>query len=61
MSKYRRPLLAVAALTAVATLLSACIVVPRGHYRYYRHADASAAPAAPAATPQAQPTAPVAG
>jgi hypothetical protein len=57
MHKYRRPLLAIAAVTAVATLLSACIVVPRGHYRHHRHYGA----AAPDVAPQAAPTAPVAG
>jgi hypothetical protein len=57
MRPNRRPLLALAAVLAVSSLLSACIVVPRGHYRYYRHADASA----PAPAPHAAPTAPVAG
>jgi hypothetical protein len=57
MHRYRRPLITIAALTAVATLLSACIVVPRGHYRYHRHHGA----VAPDATVPAAPTAPVAG
>jgi hypothetical protein len=52
MHKYRRPLLAIAAVTAVATLLSACIVVPRGHYRH-RHYGAVAPDVAPAAAPAA--------
>ncbi|HJV68267.1 hypothetical protein [Ideonella sp.] len=39
MNKYRRPLLAIAAIVAVSTLMSACVVVPaRGYYRYkYRY------------------------
>lgn len=57
MHKYRRPLLTIAALTAVATLLSACIVVPRGHYRHHRHYGAVTTDAAVPAAP----TAPVAG
>ena len=56
MHKYRRPLLALAAVTALTTLLSACIVVPRGyshhHHRYHGLAAPDVAPpAAPA--PQA--------
>jgi hypothetical protein len=39
MNKYRRPLIAIAAVVAVSTLMSACVVVPaRGYYRYkYRY------------------------
>ena len=50
MHKYRRPLLAIAAVTALSTLLSACIIVPRGHYRYNRHHDQGAV--APEVAPQ---------
>ena len=58
MSKYRRPLLVIASLTAITTLLSACIVVPaRGYrykYRYYGDATQNQ-PAPQAVVPNAAP------
>ncbi len=66
MSKYRRPLLVVAAALAISSLMSACVVVPaRGYHRYHRHhghhghhgASLTTAPTVPqaatAVTPQA--------
>jgi len=60
MSKYRRPLLVIASLTAITTLLSACIVVPARGYRYkYRYyGDATQTQPAPqAVVPNATATA----
>lgn len=53
MHKYRRPLLAIAAVTALSTLLSACIVVPRGYYRH-RHYGQVAPDVAPPVAPAPQ-------
>lgn len=52
MNKYRRPLITIAAVMAVTTLMSACVVVPaRGYYRhkyrYYGQVEVPAATAVP--------------
>jgi hypothetical protein len=52
MNQKRRPVLVLAALVAVSSLLSACVVVPaRGYYRYHRHYGQATTvqPAAPTA------------
>lgn len=55
MHKYRRPLLAIAAVTALSTLLSACIVVPRGYHRHHhRHYGQAAPNVAPPVAPAPQ-------
>lgn len=54
MHKYRRPLIAIAAVTALSTLLSACIVVPRGYYRHHRYYGQVAPDVAPPAAPAPQ-------
>jgi hypothetical protein len=55
MNKYRRPLIAIAAIMAVSTLMSACIVVPARGYRYkYRYYGEVTPPVAPAVAPTAQ-------
>lgn len=51
MHKYRRPLLAIAAVTALTTLMSACIVVPRGYYRHRHYQGAVAPDVAPQPAP----------
>lgn len=51
MHKYRRPLLAIAAVTALTTLLSACIVVPRGYYRHRHYHSAVTPDVAPQPAP----------
>jgi hypothetical protein len=54
MLKYRRPLIAIAAVTALSTLLSACIVVPRGYYRHHRHYGQAVPDVAPPVAPAPQ-------
>lgn len=59
MSKYRRPMMVIAAALAISSLMSACVVVPargyyRYHYRYYGQATPSQTapvPATPAPAP----------
>ncbi|MEK8030033.1 hypothetical protein AACH06_04290 [Ideonella sp. DXS29W] len=46
MRSYRRPLMVIAAATAISTLMSACVVVPaRGYYRYHYRYYGEAKPA----------------
>ena len=59
MHKYRRPLLVIASVAALSTLMSACVVVPRGYYRHHHRHYGQAAPVVPQAAPAA-PAAPVA-
>lgn len=55
-SKYRRPLLAVAAGLAISNLLSACVVVPAGYYHRYPRRYYSEATPAQTAAPQTTPS-----